>query len=197
MGTNPSKFQGLLRPQAKNYPVETISWFDAISFCNRLSDVEGLSAYYRVRGIDVQIAGGDGYRLATEAEWEYACRAESRQFWSWGNDEAEASKYAWTHGMGFRQGPSPVGARKRNNFGLYDMHGNVWEWCWDYYDRHYYRVSPECDPMGPIDGERRTIRGGSWKMAAYDARCAVRDSRDANSKSHDVGFRIARSSNAV
>ena len=137
MDAKPSKFDG------KNLPVENVSWFDAVEFCRRLSETEGLY-----------------YRLPTEAEWEYACRAGTTSKYYWG-DKFDGA-YSWYEKNSNGQ-THPVGQKLPNNWGLYDMVGNVSEWCSDRYNRDYYQWSPTIDPQGPSLGQVRVLRGGSFK----------------------------------
>ncbi|GIW90010.1 MAG: hypothetical protein KatS3mg109_0442 [Pirellulaceae bacterium] len=170
MGTNPSYFQG-----APKRPVENVSWNDAVEFCRRLSQKEGKE-----------------YRLPTEAEWEYACRAGSTTRWSFGNDASELGEYAW-YGGNSGGTTHPVGQKKPNAWGLYDMHGNVWEWCADWYDEVYYRTSPLDDPKGPDSGRFRVLRGGSWVYHRPGTfRCAFRYNGRPDLRYDAGGFRVAR-----
>jgi formylglycine-generating enzyme required for sulfatase activity len=190
MGVNPSSDQ--LSPQQ---PVETVSWFDAVQFCNRLSERDKVRAYYEISGEKVTILGGNGYRLPTEAEWEYACRAGSKTKWSCGDDVQQLELYAWYKGNAGRRS-HPVGEKAPNAFGLYDMHGHMWEWCWDWYGEEYYRQSPVDDPQGPGSGSKRIERGGDgWNNDPPHLRSAYRNHQFASSKFLDLGFRVARTSN--
>jgi formylglycine-generating enzyme required for sulfatase activity len=156
MGSNPSYFEG------DNRPVERVSWNDVQEFIKKLNAKEG----------------GDKYRLPTEAEWEYACRAGSNGKWHFGDNENQLGDYAWYTANSGNE-TKPVGQKKPNAFGLHDMHGNVWEWCQDWYGKDYYGNSPKTDPTGPSSGSYRVYRGGSWPDTAPDARCAseLRQSR--------------------
>jgi formylglycine-generating enzyme required for sulfatase activity len=190
MGVNPSSEQ--LSPQQ---PVETVSWFDAVQFCNRLSEREKVSAYYEISGERVTILGGNGYRLPTEAEWEYACRARSNTKWSCGDDVQQLELYAWYKGNAGSHS-HPVGEKAPNAFGLYDMHGHMWEWCWDRYGEDYYRHSPVDDPQGPSSGSLRIERGGDgWNNDPPHLRSAYRDHQVPSLRFRDLGFRVARTSN--
>ncbi|MFM9964204.1 MAG: bifunctional serine/threonine-protein kinase/formylglycine-generating enzyme family protein [Planctomycetaceae bacterium] len=208
MGTNPSHFAG--NPQN---PVEKVSWFDAVEFCNKLSEREGLSPYYRIeKASEVKTSGfwifkttetietwinvipsvGNGYRLPTEAEWEYACRAGSTGQWCFGDEEGELQNYAWT-AANSESKTQPVARKRANHFGLFDMHGNVWEWCWDWFDSNYYATSVSAEnPLGPAAGSFRSYRGGSWWIS--EARwfsAAYRFRLTPSNRSNNLGFRLA------
>jgi formylglycine-generating enzyme required for sulfatase activity len=187
MGKNPSHFQG--RP---NNPVESVSWFEAVRFCNELSWKEGLLPYYSIRGSNqVLVAGGSSYRLPTEAEWEYACRAGPGTRYCFGDDKKRLGVYAcYSPISGGR--PYAVGQGFPNDWGLYDMHGEVWEWCWDGFDEGYYRQSPDVDPPGPDGAACRVSRGGSWNDVPRDARSASRLRLAPHVEFNYVGFRVAR-----
>ena len=182
-GKNPSAFEG-----DRNRPVEQVSWADAVAFCNALSAKEGLTPFYRE---EVTIAGGGGYRLPTEAEWEYACRAGSSTRYSFGDDAAGLGEYAWFGGNS-GDATHPVGQKRPNGFGLYDMHGNVWEWCWDGYEAGYYRNSPADDPRGPSRAPAWGFRGGGWNGDPRVVRSAIRIWFAPGYKLSVLGFRVAR-----
>ena len=186
IGDNPSAFKG-----EERRPVENVTWFEAIEFCNRLSEQEGLSPYYEVEGEKVAILGGDGYRLPTEAEWEYACRAGSQKAYCFGDDEDQLKEYAWYGGRPGGQ-THPVGHKKANDWGLYDMHGNVYEWCWDGLGK--YPTSPQENATGSPDGSDRVIRGGCWFGRPESLRSADRRWLLPDDRYYDIGFRVARSS---
>jgi formylglycine-generating enzyme required for sulfatase activity len=156
MGVNPSRFKG-----SDDLPVEQVSWLDAVTFCNKLSAKEGRTPCYRINGEQVTVIAGNGYRLPTEAEWEYACRAGSTTRYPFGDNEADLGEFAWFDGNAERK-THPVGQRRPNRWGLYDMLGNVWEWCQDGYDAGYYAVSPRAAPPGPSGASSRVFRGGGW-----------------------------------
>ena len=161
-----------------NAAVSWVSWKDAQSFIIWLNRKEG----------------GNHYRLPTEAEWEYAARAGSTTKYSWGNSESQAGNYAWYHKNACDVGnkyPHSVGRKKSNSWGLYDMHGNVWEWVEDWYDGCYSNT-PASDPKGPSSGKLRVFRGGSWYYFVELLRPAYRFYYLPDFRSFDLGFRILR-----
>ncbi|MGA2704486.1 MAG: formylglycine-generating enzyme family protein [Isosphaeraceae bacterium] len=188
MGQNPSGFQG------NASPVERVSWLDAVRFCNQLSEREGLKPFYGISGEAVRVPdwNGTGYRLPTEAEWEYACRAGTPMMrYSFGDDEASLGEFSWFGGNS-GSGTHEVGQKRANDIGLHDMHGNVWEWCWDWYSADYYKEPPVDDPRGPSRGSGRVIRGGSWDLYPRSCRSANRDGGTPVSRNVSLGFRLAR-----
>ena len=191
MNDNPSKFKG-----SELLPVEQVSWLDAVKFCNKLSvsEREGRKPYYKIEGDSVTILGGNGYRLPTEAEWEYACRApqnsETATKYPFGNDDEELLSYAWFD-KNSENKTHPVGQKKPNRWGLYDMQGNVWEWCQDWYSADYYRFAPEKDPPGPASTSGRVFRGGSWGYLSRYCRPAFRYGLEPASRAISLGFRLA------
>jgi len=178
------------------FPVENVSWLDAIQFCNRLSEKEGKKPFYEIDGNDIRVPDwdGQGYRLPTEAEWEYACRANASTptRFSFGDNPVELGVYGWFDGNS-EQRTHPVSQKRPNGFGLYDMHGNVWEWCWDWYGGGYYNQSPADDPTGPSGASDRVIRGGSWRITPRDCRSARRRGLAPASRYNTQGFRLALS----
>jgi formylglycine-generating enzyme required for sulfatase activity len=158
--------------------VESVSWHDAVKFCEKLSN------------LPEEKRRGRNYRLPTEAEWEYACRAGTKTDYYTGNGEEALKRAGWYHGNSDGH-PHPAGKLEKNTFGLFDMHGNVWEWCSDWYAEDYSKDSDKKDPEGPKTGASRVLRGGSWFSLAYGCRAAFRDddyspgSRDGN-----IGFRV-------
>ena len=128
--------------------------------------------------------------MPTEAQWEYACRAGSTTRFCFGDQESQLGEYAW-YNDNSGGATHPVGTKKPNAWGLYDMHGNVLEWCADWYDGGYYANSPLYDPTGPSGGSDRVTRGGSWNRRAWDCRSAYRNAASPESRAHDVGFRVA------
>jgi formylglycine-generating enzyme required for sulfatase activity len=193
LGVNPSK-----RKDPKN-PVERTQWTDAARFCNRCSELDGLTPCYDLTTWACNFAA-DGYRLPSEAEWEYACRAGSEAKYSFGDAERELAEYAWLkpHSQGK---PHPVGQKRPNRWGLHDMHGNVWQWCNDWYGESYYRESPSADPHGPAAGKQRVLRGGAWESTPEKCRSAYRHQEfpvysDACFGADSYGFRRARAPKA-
>lgn len=177
MGRTPSDYQA----REDNVPVENISWDEAVEFCRKLS------------ALPKERASGRMYRLPTEAEWEYACRANATTRWHCGNLETILEEYAWVHGNSTGRSHS-VGTRKPNAFGLYDMHGNVWQWCVDWLDEAYYHDCSRgvvCDPTGPPSGSARVARGGSWFDPATCARSANRAGFAPDYELGLTGFRVA------
>jgi formylglycine-generating enzyme required for sulfatase activity len=168
-GRSPSYFH----QQGEERPVECVSWFDAVDFCEKLS-----------------AKAGRKYRLPTEAEWEYAGRAGSNAPYSFGSDEQRLDEFAW-HGQNSGHETHPVAQKKPNAWGLYDLHGNVWEWCQDWYLEGYYEGSPEPDPPGPESGVGRVVRGGSWiNDPLRTCRCSERNVYNPRTRIYFVGFRV-------
>ncbi len=166
MGENPSRWKG------ERNPVEQVRWSDAVRFCNRRSELEGLKPCYDLKTWKCDFSA-DGYRLPTEAEWEYACRAGTTSQYYFGTSPAKLGNYAWyDKNSGGR--PRPVGQKLPNLWGLYDMSGNVWQWCNDFYKVDYYTGSPKQDPRGPDTGENKVVRGGAWRFGAESCRSGFR-----------------------
>ena len=172
MGKNPSNFNGPTKP------VEMVSWDDAVDFCKKLSDKTGKN-----------------FRLPTEAEWEYACRAGTRTRFCFGDNEGELASYAW-YFVNSGSKTHPVGEKSANSWGLYDMHGNVWEWCADWYGGDYYSASPTEDPQGPASGQFRVLRGGSCYYYPTSppvfCRSTCRVCLEPGNRFKDGGFRVFR-----
>ncbi|MCI5163253.1 MAG: formylglycine-generating enzyme family protein [Candidatus Electrothrix sp. AX5] len=164
MGRNPARFK-----KGDSYPVEQVSWEDVQKFIVQLNKKSGRN-----------------YRLPTEAEWEYAGRAESSYKYS-GSDILDA--VAWYQGNSYGS-THPVGKKKVNAFGLYDMSGNVWEWCSDRYNEGYYAYSPKNNPSGPASGRERVIRGGSWILDSVFCRVVHRNSNHPENSGDLIGFRL-------
>jgi formylglycine-generating enzyme required for sulfatase activity len=184
MGTNPSYFQKrvIRKSDSSMYPVEQVSWEDAVEFCKKLSDLPEEKKAGRV------------YRLPTEAEWEYACRAGSKAAYSFGANSKTLGDYAW-FGENSGNQTHPVGEKKANAWGLYDMHGNVWEWCSDWYG--VYPKGSVSDPSGPSEGSIRVDRGGSWAYGAANCRSAYRGWGAPSYRIGNDGFRVALSSSGI
>jgi formylglycine-generating enzyme required for sulfatase activity len=214
MGNNPSYFSGC----GGDCPVETVNWWEAIAYVNQLSVAEGLPTCYTLSGcgatlpgqgmtctgVTVNATGGNpylcqGYRLPTEAEWEYAYRAgTTTAFYNGGISVPDCSYDANLDAIGWYCGNSgstmhPAAQKVPNAWGLYDMSGNVLEWVWDWYSSTYYSSSPAEDPLGPESGSSRVLRGGSWSDYAQGCRAAYRSSAAPGSRVHYLGFRPARS----
>ena len=198
-----------------NYPAYNVSWGDAVLFCNAKSKLEGLDTVYTYTGISKVRSyqtvldslswtlNRNGYRLPTEAEWEYACRASSdtTQDFYWGNDtvQAKVELYSWYKNSAqissdngvLKRGVREVATRVPNAFGLYDMSGNVSEWCCDYFSANYYSNSPSTDPINSIKGSRGwVVRGGHWTSTPRELRSSFRDGQ--NSYANTLGFRTVR-----
>ena len=171
MGDNPSYFEGDARR-----PVDSVSWYDVHEFIGRLNDA----------------AGDSLYRLPTEAEWEYACRAGTSMAYGYQTKDPNPrlGDYAWYDGSHW--GTKVVGGKLPNDWGLHDMHGNVWEWVQDWYGSRYYNDSPRVDPLGPISGSERVRRGGGFLYAAQDLRSAGRGYSSPDNRLDDIGVRLVR-----
>lgn len=206
-GNNPSNFSG------ENLPVENISWLDAVAYCNARSEKEGLTPVYTIDGQNVSWdRSADGYRLPTEAEWEYACRAGTTtpfymesspsdkdanyyghypyeiedNYFSQGNLEVKPGEY--------RETTVSVDSFSENPYGLYNMHGNVSEWVWDYYGA--YSTDSQTDPTGPETGTLRVYRGGGWNDFAKNMRSAYRATLEQDHGSFNIGIRLVRNAAA-
>jgi formylglycine-generating enzyme required for sulfatase activity len=225
MGTNPSNFTTPVSPETstENRPVDRVSWYDAIVFCNKLSVAESLSPAYEMQtaantsGWSTETAtwgtvptssnarwdavrtvtGSTGYRLPTEAQWEYACRAGTTTPFNTGDnittDEANYNgNYPYNNNPPgiYRERTTEVGSFAANTWGLYDMHGNVREWCWDWYGN--YASGPQTDPTGAVSALGRVQRGGSWYFDGQYQRSAYRDIYAPSTRGYLNGFRLVR-----
>ena len=193
-------------------PVESVSWYDALVFCNRLSVIDGLSPAYRIKGstnpadwgvvptdynstwdaVEI-VPGSTGYRLPTEAQWEYACRAGTTTAFNDGNDDWEdrpaLNHTSWnTHNSDYKT--HEVGKKAANAWGLYDMHGNVYEWCWDW--NGDYPNNSQINPTGPSGGTTRIVRGGAWNNNGRGLRSAVRGGIAPFIRFEYIGLRLVR-----
>jgi uncharacterized protein (TIGR02996 family) len=185
-GRNRDQVPGL---DTRSFPVEMVSWEEAVSFCARLSRLPGERAAGRV------------YRLPSEAEWEYACRGamSSSAPVQYGTSLCSTQAnfdgnypYGGARPGPYLERPTPVGSYRPNVLGLYDMAGNIWEWCNDWYGAGYYAVSPARDPAGPAEGERRVVRGGCWFSPGVNCRIANRNSdHPPTNRTDKLGFRVA------
>ena len=193
MGANPSEFSAtgknkdkVAGQDTKRFPVECVSWDEAVEFCRRLSEMPE------------EKAAGRTYRLPSEAQWEYACRAGSTGRFSFSSAAAglprstRSTSFPTTRGSSDNSGgmTHAVGGKRPSAWGLYDMHGNVWEWCQDWYDKDYYAKSPTDDPAGPPGGSFRVFRGGCWERPAAHCRSARRYDNGPGYRSHNLGFRV-------
>ncbi|MEI7731915.1 MAG: formylglycine-generating enzyme family protein [Verrucomicrobiota bacterium] len=186
---NPSKVKG---PEK---PVEQVDWYHAALYCNLRSLKEGRKPCYDAKTLACDFTA-NGYRLPTEAEWEYACRAGTKTKYSFGDDPAKLRSYAWYKGNA-EQTTHAVGQKSPNAWGLYDMHGNVAEWCQDIYNENHYQKQEANDPRGPASGDKRVLRGGSWRTGDDNCRSTARSSEnarfaDACFGSDAYGFRCVR-----
>jgi formylglycine-generating enzyme required for sulfatase activity len=170
MGGNPSRFIG------PDHPVEMVSHGDAGHFITHLNQKENTTRY----------------SLPTEAQWEYAARAGSQSTYCYGSDRSRLVEFAW-YAKNSAGATHPVGRLSSNDWGLYDMHGNVHEWCADWFDRDYYTAAPAADPAGPDSGLTRALRGGDWGSEDWYCRCAIRSLSSPDRRSPRVGFRLLMS----
>jgi formylglycine-generating enzyme required for sulfatase activity len=180
MGSNPSGFTRDLRR-----PVERVNWQEAMDYCVKLTLREQQAGH---------LPPGQVYRLPTEAEWEYACRAGTTTRFSFGNDPKGGllSRYAW-HQRNGKNTTHPAGQKRPNAWGLHDMHGNVWEWCLDWYSS--YPEGQVSDPKGPPQGIKRVARGGCWNNPDGTCRSANRIFYEPTRRSNGVGFRVVLAPN--
>jgi formylglycine-generating enzyme required for sulfatase activity len=172
---------------SENLPVMNVSWSEAVEFCNNLSEIFGYEKVYTKKDSLVQFnTSANGYRLPTEAEWEYACRAGSVTDFS---GTTNLDNICWYNGNS-AYNPHPVGTKQANAWSIFDMSGNVWEWCWDWYDENYYLKNDNLNPAGPTIGKRRVLRGGSCGDGVSYARSGNRTF--VNNDFTNCGFRLVR-----
>jgi len=214
MGANPSHFSSNPAPgevQGRR-PVENVNWYHAIAFANRLSILQGLEPVYSIAGMSNTDAdawlfrnvptgrnatwdavtanwNANGFRLPTQAEWEFAARAGTTTEWSFGGNPANLGYYGWYDDNAGRM-TREVGGRRPNPWGLYDMHGNVWEWVWDRLGTP--GTGAETDPTGAVSGDHRVFRGGSWGFPPGFARSAIRLYNFPGYRIYFLGFRVVR-----
>jgi eukaryotic-like serine/threonine-protein kinase len=172
-------------------PVTVITWRDAVQFCNWLSERENLKPCYTrdSKGSWVLLAAGEGYRPPTEAEWEFACRAGTTGLFSFGDKPEGLEEFGWYHKNASAASHS-VGLKRPNHFGLYDMHGNVEEWCHDRFLVDYYKHSPRANPFGPDAGDAHVVRGGSW-IDSDGSACRSASRLAHGARNNHRGFRVA------
>ncbi len=176
------------------HPMQKVSWYDAVKYCNWLSEKNGLQKCYTIDGENTKCDfSKNGYRLPTEAEWEFAARGgnESKNYIYAGSDNIK--DVAWYDITTSLARPYDVGTKAPNELGIYDMSGNVWEWCNDFYAANYYKYSPKENPKGAAPTIYRVLRGGSWHYRAALARIADRDGPKPGFTNFNYGFRIVRS----
>jgi formylglycine-generating enzyme required for sulfatase activity len=196
MGSEPSNFRG------DSLPVENVAWIESVQYCNILSEKAGTAPPYEIAGSgdDVRVTWNrraSGYRLPTEAEWEYACRAGTTTPFNTGNNiTSDQANYYGTYPYDdapsgeYRQRTVPVGSFAPNRLGLHEMHGNVWDWCWDWYEE--YPSVAQNNPDGPSSGAYRVNRGGGWNDFGRHLRSAYRAALPPGNRTFNVGFRVAR-----
>ena len=196
-----------VREKPVTTPVQAVTWYDAIKFCNSMSIRDGLPPYYVLKNERVDTQGrveydvtvpsrmSTSYRLPSEAEWEYACRAGEEGAFCFGDDLAQVDDYIWYFKNAMEQRTQTVGLKMPNSFGLYDMHGNVSEWCQDWYDAYSIGDALQIDPRGPLTGDRRVVRGGSYVWDTDDCRSAARFEPRSHKPTYvaaSLGFRVVR-----
>ncbi|MBV8488366.1 MAG: SUMF1/EgtB/PvdO family nonheme iron enzyme [Planctomycetaceae bacterium] len=178
------------KTMADSLPVDSVSWFDAVRFCNRLSEREQLPPYYSIAGeVTIPDRAEPGYRLPTESEWESFCRETTTTRWFFGDRPSDLEAYA-IFAVNSHEQTHPVGLKRANSYGLYDLYGNVAEWCWDWMGE--YSKEPIVDPTGPAKGRYRILRGGAWDTYESDISSANRSSMLPEKPNRSNGFRVVR-----
>ncbi|MCX7422871.1 MAG: SUMF1/EgtB/PvdO family nonheme iron enzyme [Planctomycetia bacterium] len=173
-----------------HHPVDSVTWFEAVEFCNQLSRAESLPPYYSRKEDVVTIVGGPGYRLPSEAEWEFACRAGTYGRWAWGDEANRGAEFAWLiNSPDSARRTMPIGTKAANAFGLHDMHGNLIEWCQDW--QAPYSSDDAENPVGPREGSEKVIRGGSWNDSLWFGRAALRNRSTPTEVGPFLGLRVA------
>jgi formylglycine-generating enzyme required for sulfatase activity len=177
--------------EGDNYPMYYVSWYDAVEYCVKLSLKEGLTPAYRGSGNNITCDwNANGYRLPTEAEWEFAAKGGTKDYlsteYSGSNSVGAVGWYEDNSG----KSTHPVGTKAANSLGIYDMSGNVWEWCWDW--KGAYSSGAQTDPRGPSSGGIRVVRGGSWRSFGQNVRSAFRGNLDPSGRDYGIGFRLVR-----
>ncbi len=189
----PKDWSGIEQPYTPtaDCPVPNISWLDAVLFCNWLSVMENRTPCYK---LDAEANwqcdfAANGYRLPTDAEWEYACRAKRAMDYAFGDDVNLLDDYCH-YGLNSERRSWPAGGKLPNGWGLFDMHGNTWERCEDWYDADYYKASEHANPTGPSGGDRDVLRGGSFSLNRDRVRCASRSGANPDYRGSYIGFRV-------
>ncbi len=185
MGSNPSLFKG-----SDDRPVETVSWLDAVNFCNKMSEKDKRTPFYHINGTEVADVGGNGYRLPSEAEWEYACRAGSATLFPFGDDAGKLGEHAWCS-SNYPSRSHDVGQKSPNAWGLYDLLGNVWEWCADWYDGKPDALSASEIRRSASRASYRVIPGSDSWSSAWQCRPAYRNGHAPEDGHMWLGFRVA------
>jgi formylglycine-generating enzyme required for sulfatase activity len=178
--------------EGDDYPAYYVTWLEAVKYCNKRSENENLTPAYTVEADGTTVTwdkSASGYRLPTEAEWEYACRAGTTTAYNWGTDAIDGAQANYFD-SGAGNKTVIVGSYTPNAWDLYDMHGNVWEWCWDWYAA--YESGPLTNPDGAVSGTKRVVRGGSWDINVEFLRSACRVSYSPSVRAYGIGFRLVR-----